>query len=123
MVELNMVEEFHARRMAECKHTAYFAMRCEMARDEYKEKREEKRARKQEKAQRAKEAYARGGERVLMRGKWSRLTSSLIHHTTITCSLIHHTTSHVHNDKCPQSNISTQVKSDKAKHGDSRTNW
>jgi hypothetical protein len=51
MVELNMMEgEFHARRMAEHNHAAYFAMQHEMARDEYKEKREEERAQKREKA-------------------------------------------------------------------------
>jgi hypothetical protein len=39
MVELNMMEEeLCARRMAECKRAAYFAMRSEMAREEYKEK-------------------------------------------------------------------------------------
>jgi hypothetical protein len=51
MVELNMMEEeFHARRMAERKRAAYFAMKHEMDREEYKEKREEERARKSEKA-------------------------------------------------------------------------
>jgi hypothetical protein len=51
MVELNMMEkEFHARRMAERKRAAYFAMQCEMAHDECKEKREEERAWKREKA-------------------------------------------------------------------------
>jgi hypothetical protein len=75
MVELNMMEvEFHAHRMAELKCAAYFAMQREMDRDEYKEKREEERTRKREKAQRAKEAYARGGEKVLMKGKWPCLT-------------------------------------------------
>jgi hypothetical protein len=45
MVELNMMEEeFRACRMAERKCTAYFAMQREMAREEYKEKREEERA-------------------------------------------------------------------------------
>jgi acetyl-CoA acetyltransferase len=107
MVELNMVEEFHARRMAECKHTAYFAMRCEMARDEYKEKREEKRARKQEKAQRAKEAYARGGERVLMRGKWSRLTSSPIHKLTNSPHHNHMFTNSPHHFTSSQRQMST----------------
>jgi hypothetical protein len=40
----------------------------------YEEKREEERAWKHEKARRAKEAYAKGGERALMKVKWSRLT-------------------------------------------------
>jgi hypothetical protein len=75
MVELNMMEEeFRARRMAERKRAAYFAMKHEMDREEYKEKREEERARKREKARRAKEAYANGGEGVLIKGKWPRLT-------------------------------------------------
>jgi hypothetical protein len=70
MIELNMMEEeFHARRMAEHKHAAYFAMKHEMGREEYKEKREEERAQKHEKARRVKEAYAKDGERVLMKGK------------------------------------------------------
>jgi hypothetical protein len=60
MVELNLMEEeFRARRMD---------------REEYKEKREEERARKCEKARRAKEAYERGGEKALVKGKWARLT-------------------------------------------------
>jgi hypothetical protein len=42
--------------------------------EESKEKPEEKRAQKREKARRAKEAYARGGEKVLVKGKWPRLT-------------------------------------------------
>jgi hypothetical protein len=75
MVELNMMEEeFHARTMAEHKCAAYFAMKREMDREEYKEKREEERAQKREKARRAKEAYAKGGERALMKGKWPHLT-------------------------------------------------
>jgi hypothetical protein len=49
-------------------------MKRKMAREEYKEKREEERAQKHEKAQRAKEVYAKGGERVLMKAKWPRLT-------------------------------------------------
>jgi hypothetical protein len=70
MIELNMMEkEFHAHRMAEHKHAAYFAMKHEMGREEYKEKREEERAQKHEKARRVKEAYAKDGERVLMKGK------------------------------------------------------
>jgi hypothetical protein len=75
MVELNMIqEEFRARRMVEHKCATDFAMQREMARDEYKEKREEERTRKWEKTQCAKEAYARGGERALMKGKWPYLT-------------------------------------------------
>jgi hypothetical protein len=75
MVELNMMEEeFRARRMAERKLAAYFTMQCEMAHEEYKEKREEERARKREKARHAKEAYARGVDKALMKGKWTRLT-------------------------------------------------
>jgi hypothetical protein len=66
MVELNM--------MAECKCTTYFAMKHEVAYEEYKEKREEERASKREKARRIKEAYAKGGERALMKAKWPRLT-------------------------------------------------
>jgi hypothetical protein len=51
MVEINMMEkEFYARRMAERKRAAYFAMQREMAHDECKEKREEERAWKREKA-------------------------------------------------------------------------
>jgi hypothetical protein len=38
MVELNMMEEFRARRMEERKHAAYFTMQREMNREEYKEK-------------------------------------------------------------------------------------
>jgi hypothetical protein len=75
MVELNTIEEeFHSRRMAEHKHATYFAMKREMAHEEYKEKREEERARKREKARCVKEAYAKGGERALMKAKWPRLT-------------------------------------------------
>jgi hypothetical protein len=38
MVELNMMEEeFSARRTTECKRATYFAMKCEMDREEYKE--------------------------------------------------------------------------------------
>jgi hypothetical protein len=45
MVQLNMMEEeFHACRMEERKHAAYFAMQRKMKREEYKEKREEERA-------------------------------------------------------------------------------
>jgi hypothetical protein len=68
-----MEEEFRARRMTERKRAAYFAMQHEMAREEYKDKREE-RARKREKARRAKEVYARGAGKAFMKGKWSRLT-------------------------------------------------
>jgi hypothetical protein len=47
MVELNMMDkEFYARKMAERKRTGYFAMKHEIAREVYKEKREEERARK-----------------------------------------------------------------------------
>jgi hypothetical protein len=75
MVELNMMEEeFRARWMAECKCAAYFAIQREMTCEEYKEKREEERTQKCEKARRANEAYARGGEKTLMKEKWSRLT-------------------------------------------------
>jgi hypothetical protein len=75
MVELNMMEEeFRGHRMAERKCTTYFAMKREIAREEYKEKREEERVRKREKARRAKEAYAKGGERAQMKAKWPRLT-------------------------------------------------
>jgi hypothetical protein len=49
MVELNMIEEFCACRMAEHKHVTYFAMQCEMHREKYKEKKEKERARKHEK--------------------------------------------------------------------------
>jgi polynucleotide 5'-kinase involved in rRNA processing len=45
MIELNMMEEeFHARRMVKHKRAAYFVMKREMDREEYKEKREEERA-------------------------------------------------------------------------------
>jgi hypothetical protein len=74
MVELNMIEhEFCAHRIAERKHAAYFAMKREMDREEYKDKREE-RARKREKARHAKGVYAKDGERALMKCKWPRLT-------------------------------------------------
>jgi hypothetical protein len=70
MVELNMMEEeLHARRMDERKRDAYFDIQCEMDRKEYKEKQEEERAHKHEKARCAKEAYTRGGEKVLMKAK------------------------------------------------------
>jgi hypothetical protein len=74
MVELNMMEEFCARRMEERKHAAYFTMQREMNREEYKEKWEEERAWKHEKARCAKEAYARAGEKALIKGKWPHLT-------------------------------------------------
>jgi hypothetical protein len=75
MVELNMMEEeYRARRMEERRRAAYFAMQCEMDREEYKENREEERAWKHDKARRAKEAYGRGGEKALMKGKWPHLT-------------------------------------------------
>jgi hypothetical protein len=60
--------------MEEHKRATYFAMQRKMHREEYKEKREDVRARKREKARRAKEAYARGGEKALMKGKWPHLT-------------------------------------------------
>jgi hypothetical protein len=47
-----------------------------MACEGYKEKREEERAWKREKARRTKEAYARGGEKALMKGKWPCLTQN-----------------------------------------------
>jgi hypothetical protein len=65
MVELNMMEER--------KCAAYFAIQREMDREEYKVKREEERARKHEKARRVKEAYARGGEKPLMKGRLPHL--------------------------------------------------
>jgi hypothetical protein len=75
MVELNMMEEeLCARRMAERKRAAYFAMKREVDREEYKEKWENERARKREKAWRVKQVYAEGDERALMKGKWPRLT-------------------------------------------------
>jgi hypothetical protein len=75
MVELNMMEEeFRGCRMVERKRAAYFAMKREMTREEYKEEREEERAQKREKARCAKEAYAKGGERALIKAKWPRLT-------------------------------------------------
>jgi hypothetical protein len=75
MVELNLMEEeFCARRTAEHRPTIFFASQHEMDHEEYKEKREEERARKHEKARRAKTAYERGGEKVLVKGKWPRLT-------------------------------------------------
>jgi hypothetical protein len=69
-----MMEEFRAHRMSERKHAAYFATRREMDCEQEKEKREEERARKHEKSRRAKEAFARGGDKALMKGKWSHLT-------------------------------------------------
>jgi hypothetical protein len=72
---LNMMEEeFPARRMEERKHAAYFAMHYKMDREQDKEKREEERARKCEKARRVKEAFARGGDKAAMKGKWPHLT-------------------------------------------------
>jgi hypothetical protein len=46
----------------------------EMDREQDKEKREEERARKREQARRAKEAFARGGDKALMKSKWPHLT-------------------------------------------------
>jgi hypothetical protein len=58
MVELNLMEEeFHARRVVERSHDAYFTMQRKMDLDEYKEKREQERARKRKRARRVKEAY------------------------------------------------------------------
>jgi hypothetical protein len=75
MVELNMMEEeFHGHKMVERKRAAYFAMKREMAHEQYKEKREEERELKHEKARRVKKTYAKGGERSLMKAKWPRLT-------------------------------------------------
>jgi hypothetical protein len=68
-----MEEEFRARRLEERRRAAYFVMRCEMDREQEKEKWEE-RSWKCEKAHRAKEAFARGGDNALLKGKWSRLT-------------------------------------------------
>jgi hypothetical protein len=58
----------------ERQHSAYFAMHCKMDHEEYKEKREEERARERKKARRVKEAFARGGENALIKGKWPWLT-------------------------------------------------
>jgi hypothetical protein len=70
MVELNLMEEeFRARRTTERRHAAFFVRQHEMDCEEYKEKREEERAQKCEKTRRAKEAYERGGEKALMKGK------------------------------------------------------
>jgi hypothetical protein len=75
MARLNMTqEEFCAHRMEERRRATYFVMRREMDHEEYKEKREEERSRKHEKAQHAKEAFARGGDKALMKGKWPYLT-------------------------------------------------
>jgi hypothetical protein len=75
MVELNLMEEkFRARRTVERRCAIFFARQREMDCEEYKEKREEKRARKREKARRVKEAYQRGSEKALVKGKWARLT-------------------------------------------------
>jgi hypothetical protein len=60
--------------MEERKRAAYFAMHHEMDREQDKEKWDEKSAPKCEKARHAKEAFARCGEQVLMKGKWPRLT-------------------------------------------------
>jgi hypothetical protein len=75
MVELNLMEEeFHARMTTERRRAVFFARQREMDHEEYKEKREEERARKHDKARRAKEAYERGGEKALVKGKWAHLT-------------------------------------------------
>jgi hypothetical protein len=75
MVVLNMMEEeFHACRIKERWHAAFFDRQCEMDREEYKERWEEERACKCEKAWRAKEAYEWGGDEVLRKAKWLSLT-------------------------------------------------
>jgi hypothetical protein len=75
MVEFNLMEEkFRARRMMERKHAVFFATQREMNCEEYKEMRKEEMARKREKARRAKEAYERGSEKELVKGKWAHLT-------------------------------------------------
>jgi hypothetical protein len=75
MVELNLMEEeFHARMTTERRCAVFFARQREMDHEEYKEKREEERARKHDKARRAKEAYERGGEKALVKGKWAHPT-------------------------------------------------
>jgi hypothetical protein len=75
MVKLNLMEEeLCARRTVEHKHAVFFASQREMDREEYNEKREEERTRKREKARCAKAAYERGDEKVLVKGKWARLT-------------------------------------------------
>jgi hypothetical protein len=75
MVELNMMEEeFHARRVEERRHAAFFARQREMEREESKEKRGRERARKCEKARCVIEAYERGGDEALRKAKWPSLT-------------------------------------------------
>jgi hypothetical protein len=75
MAQLNMMEEeFHAHKMVERKHVVYFVICRKMDHEQDKEMREEERARKHEKACRAKEAFARGGEQALIKGRWPRLT-------------------------------------------------
>jgi hypothetical protein len=77
MAQLNMMEdEFYAHRMEERRRAAYFAMHHEMDREQDKEKQEEERAQKREKAHRAKETFPRGGDKTLMKGKWSCLTQN-----------------------------------------------
>jgi hypothetical protein len=53
--------------MVERKCAAYFAIQREMAREEYKKKQEEERVKKHEKARHMKKAYARDGQRGLIR--------------------------------------------------------
>jgi hypothetical protein len=75
MVELNLMgQKFRACRTAEHRRVVFFARRREMDHEEYKEKREEERAQKREKARRVKEAYERGGEKMLVKGKLACLT-------------------------------------------------
>jgi hypothetical protein len=70
MFRLNMMEdEFHARRIEECTHATYFAMCYKMNREQEKEKREEERAQKCMKARHVKEAFARGGDKALIKEK------------------------------------------------------
>jgi hypothetical protein len=70
MVKLNLMEEeFRARRTVERRSAVFVARQREMDREEYKEKRKEERARKREKSRCAKEAYERGGEKALVKGK------------------------------------------------------
>jgi hypothetical protein len=60
--------------MEERKRAAYIVIRHEMDNEQDRKKREEERAQKHEKAHRVKEAFARGGEQVLIQGKWPHLT-------------------------------------------------
>jgi hypothetical protein len=64
--------------MEERRQATYFAMQHEMKREEYKERRVGERAWKHEKARYAKEAYARGGEKMLMKAKVAMSYSGLM---------------------------------------------